>query len=775
MSHFKEVLSTLGATNVKVLRDNTKWGMWEAEYRTPVSSVIGYYLYLKHKCPLKEATARNISSWQSLCKNNTYEIIVTPKSDLSEDLENTQKVFKGSNARTSKQLLVNSFLGGIKWKPISTEAYFVEPSLEVKGNETVRDSLNFLQEWLTNDLSSGYNSGLALLSADGGVGKTTISRILCERIHRKNPNVFPILIESDQWKHLIESTVTLDALWDLAISKRFEKANRLLSNEVALRALIQEGVFVIIFDGFDELCAAGHTPKEIIDELNGMVSTGDGSYNARILITARETFWSSISDEVDEDIIDVFHLRGFDNAQRKKFFKGRLNNQVERDLAFRMTKEISGAIYPSIEKEDLNEDRPSGVPFVLSLIASYVEDNPDAKNHIYSGDPLEGLLLDICKRENKRQQFNIDPEDQMVLFEELFREFQNEFKLGDLKTYLEVICDVTEAKDIKQFSQHAFIEHKSGDVYGPRYEVLRVYFVARFLANSISDLSKKTQRKAVARLLARQSTGKTQVLDWLLIQLNKLPEKYLLESIHHAKEIINDPQIKESRKEASMALFFVVMSLLTEKEKTERTKRLKVFLSPNKDELTISNVVFSGLIKGFDFSNITFHKCSFIDAEFKSCKFNQKTVFSLCVFDGVLSIGWCDGEADVKLEHCMYSKESEFKWDTVRKVGTNEKVRRAFAEEVLERALRKFKGGLGYKGIQKRHSNTGFRKGNPYVDDIWGGLIKHKIIESHSIAGVDQGGYHLFDDKSMRREITQFLDNGILSKRLEAVIHDIMM
>ena len=143
----------------------------------------------------------------------------------------------------------------------------------------------------------------------------------------------------------------MDVLWDLAISRRFEQAGRLLSNKTALRVLIQEGLFVVVFDGFDELCvnpSCAYQPQDVLNELQDMLTSEDDIVHARILLTSRETFWDSISDEIDTDKIEVFRLKGFDNDQIKQYFHARLPDATERDLALRLAKQVSGGIYENV-------------------------------------------------------------------------------------------------------------------------------------------------------------------------------------------------------------------------------------------------------------------------------------------------------------------------------------------------------------------------------------------------------------------------------------------
>ena len=89
MKHFHEILKTLGASQVEMVSEALEWDFWKAIYKTPITSVEGYYLYLKHKCPLKEANTENLRKWKDWSKTAGYTIIVTPRSSLAQNLPQT--------------------------------------------------------------------------------------------------------------------------------------------------------------------------------------------------------------------------------------------------------------------------------------------------------------------------------------------------------------------------------------------------------------------------------------------------------------------------------------------------------------------------------------------------------------------------------------------------------------------------------------------------------------------------------------------------------------
>ena len=779
MKHFNEILNTIGAAETYMLDDSGTWEFWKAIYRTPVQNIEGYYLYLKYKCRNREASEANVEHWRKLSNKSGYEVIVTPNSSLSQKLPHTKGDFNGNAIRTSKQLLLDIFLKGLCLKPFIVEEYFIDPDIELSNKKTEHNAAHFLIDWLTEPSSIRESLSLGILVADGGVGKTTLARVLCQMLHKENPTVYPILIESDQWRNILQSSITLESIIDLAISKRFDNAARLFSNKTALRVLINEGLFVVIFDGFDELCVHPNWafyPKDVITGLSDYLNLEDGLGQAKILLTARRTYWDSISEGIDARKLDIFRLKGFDNEQRKRYFVARLQDPAERDAALRLSKQISGGIYEGLSREENNENRPSGVPFILDLIARYVKEDATVPISPYQADPLGSLLEDICRRENKRQALDIEPKKQLELFEELFREYPITVSIADLKVYLEIICGVQDPSVIQRFTNHVFLVKIEKDLFGPRYEVLRVYFLARFLAKGLSETIQKASRNTIARVLAANSSGKTQVLDWLLHQLKLFEEKKLILAIHHALQIINEEDDRDVQKASAMALSHIVMRLISDNDKTARLNRLRNYYKGTQqdEKVEFRRVLFTGQIRSIEFSETVFKQCCFIDVEFKNCNFSKKTAFQSCIFEGTLAFPSCEQASEITVNDPKYSKEAEFVLTEIRNDKPREEVRRDFAEDAMTRALKKFRGDWGFETIQKRHKSSGMKHGNPYNEVIWDKLISAGIVEDHLISGVTEGGLHIVEDKEIRREIVGYLDNGVAGKRLKQVIEDTM-
>ncbi len=775
MKHFEEILCALGAVRASALLESKNWTLWSAVWETPVSTVTGHYLYLKSKCPLGEATAANLSSLGVKAGKDGYAVVVTPKSDLARDLDATVRRFRGSKGYTTQSLLDEQLLRSIRYRTLDREEFFVGPSMTLPTKVREQDAVAYLRDWLTGGNSTTSGCQIGVLAADGGIGKTTLARELCEQVRHRYPHVFPLLIESDQWKNIVHTGLRLENLWEIAITKRLENSTALRANPYALRVLMQEGLLVVIFDGFDELVAMSadeNRPAEVIAELKELFATEDGEVNVRVLLTSRQSYWTAIKGLLpDMKAIEEFRLNGFDNDQRKEYFAKRLKDPAQRDLALRAAAAVSKMYSDdAVEVEKRNEDRLGGTPFMLALIAHAIEGGESVEP--YGHDPIEPLLLGVCKREIHRQDLNLTPESQIAILEEIFRGYE-EIPHVELDELLQV-CGVDDPGVRSRFANH-FLLQRIGDSLGSRFEVLKVYFVARFLAKGLQDVESSSSTKAIAEALAKHSTGQNQVGEWVANQLKHLDRTKLKAAVRHAYQIISAPENFATRQRAGMAIFKIINLLVSEdKDKASRTDELLDLIGAG-DTKKISKITLAGALKGYDFAGCTFDDCTVVDSIFQNCRFDSNTRFANCRFEGGLDLINCDAAESLDIQDtCVFSPDAELTFSRVTNRTPRSSVREKFAEEALSRALKKFRTDAGFHSIQVRRSLSGMNVKNPYNSEVWKKLLREGVIEHHSISGVLEGGYNVRDEKEIKRDIVQYLDNGIIAGKLRVVFEGLV-
>ena len=794
----KQILEKLGADPIVRLArcPRSTWDMWHATYNTPAGSIDGFYLHIKQNCRGSAATKQNLQRWSELSNGHGYDAVVVLDnvSNYHNDLSNTQRTFGAKDAKTTKQFISVNFLKKSRWTGlIRREKYFVDPGLSLSDGSKVELAESYLSNWLTQrrphqDISK---VSIGVLVADGGVGKTTISRRLCHKLYGDNPEIVPLLVESKQWQDMLEqgtrkSILTMDKIWenalDLAFSNRFLPRDR-----TTLQLLVSESIVVVIFDGFDELCVhpeLSFNPSDIIKDLANLTISRDDNetkYQPRILLTARRTFWESIKGDIDDrEIENVFRIRGFNNDRRKIYFRKRLKDPTDRDFAFRLSRQISGGIYEGVATEGPNEDKPSGVPFILDIIARYAEDHEIHGVQIgpYSTDPFFRLLQDVCSRENQRQNLRINADMQFNIFEELFLAYPNGISIDDLTDVLDVISGVSITPDVvRRFSNHVFLVPSDGtiDRFEARYDVVKIYFLARFISTRLDDARKlESEAERIIRLLAGSSTGRTQLLDFLEVALRELDTRGLLrEAIQHALKMIHTYRDTKARIDSGKALFHLVRKVVpSDKDKSIQTHNLVRLMSTSSHSTRrrpiFENVILTDIIGSYDLRNTEFYRCLFSYVHFRNCLFSEKTVFEECTFEGTLEFSGCTGQDS--LAHpgetsCTYSHEAEYALSRALGIAVRKEIKEHFAKEVLWQSLVKFKGSNNndFAKINYQSRMTDFNPGNPYNRVIWRILEDVGIISPHRIQENGEPELYISNDEKIQDAIFHYFETKIVT------------
>lgn len=761
---FGDVLDALGARDTEPVETSRYWDFYRARYPTPGGDVTASYLYLAHDCPLQEANSTNLSLWRGLTRGAPYTAVVTRKSRLAADLPKTASQFRARIATTSRTLLFENVLSNLvpHSQRVEKYQYFIEPDISLPQGET-KLALTYLIE----DLLSGSSDSEAQICADilvapAGLGKTTLARALAKRLLESDRQAIPVLIESAQWQNLIN--LTLPNILNAALLQLMPEAGR-LTNAKTFQLLVREQLLVPIFDGFDELCShpnSNYNPATLIEELVDLV----GDAGAKVLITTRETYWEKFGTGIAASKIKRFDLRGFSNDQRQRFFAKRLKDLAERDIANRLAKEIGNTLYEAnFEREPLQAERASGVPLLLELIAIYVEGNPHATFAPTSKDPIGPLLEAVCERENERQKLAISADKQMMIFEELFRDFHDDIQRTDLALYVEYNVPGIDPGALDRFESHAFFS--PGKDVCPRFETLRVYFVARWLSNRLENVESD---ETIAQILERNSAGNTDVFDFLVNRFLAIDENTVRAALPHALKMV---QARQRWEGASSAIFHLAQRLAQRLAKTKagRTDLLLDYLGIG---VPIRRIAVIGQIGGLDLSKLIFENCVFKDVEFYNCTFGDGTQFVKSRFDGSLKFENCAAAGLAKVIDCFLSDAAQEEWDIQAGRASSQTVSRNVARTAAREALRKFIGPYGFSSIKFADRNSGILSKNPCRDQIWNELIKEGIVISHRISGVTEGGLKLIDTPDVRHEVRNFLDNAILGPRLIRVIESLM-
>ena len=250
ISYDYKILTAYGFDNIESILQADRWNMWRAISEIATGEEIEkFYLYLKSRCRIDEAREENREKWAHLSNKQGYSLLFPPSShsSITTDIERTKGAFGAKEAFTTKKFLLDRFQRlqqSTDWREISAEPHFIDPDLEffdgpllqgdnsqktLRAINSVSDATSYMMKWLRGE-EKGENEEacIAVLIADGGVGKTTLAHMLCRKIHDEAENTYPIFIEPEQWQKKVETDsydltmnkLTMDKIWEYAIRQR---------------------------------------------------------------------------------------------------------------------------------------------------------------------------------------------------------------------------------------------------------------------------------------------------------------------------------------------------------------------------------------------------------------------------------------------------------------------------------------------------------------------------------------------------------------------------
>ena len=630
------------------------------------------------------------------------------------------------------------------------------------------DVMTVLQDYMTG--KDGKDDGqIKVIKADAGVGKTTVSRTLVQRLaHRtRNTKTIPIYVEAQHWKrHLHDDS----SLYDV-IRNSLAQLNAQLIPEQVFRHALRRGYLSFIFDGFDELCSYHTTsfnPTDVLNELRSYSESKESE--ARILLTTRSGFWTARVENTTD--ISVILLKPFNTQQARGYFRN-VFGQGTRELqeVVGLHKRLRENTVP-IEHSGSVRDELFNLPFCVRVLADYVKDGgrPDGLEDM----TFDGLMLAICQRERARQHLETSAEEQIRSFIDVALADDTErprFALDDL---LSLPGGGIHVDDRTRIREHALIERlpihsldlqQDDNEFRFRYEFLAPYLralgVRDVLANPEQDL-----QGGITKVLERERDGEGEVSENLRRILR--PADWKAAALR-CRAAVADRYF-------ALASFFFHLGLrvskldITVASDTKRTRVLFGVVTEEYPELL--GWSFYGTIDGLDLGGMKFKSCRFRDVKFRNCNVDSKTVFDDCTFEGNINLGGQKQWATVDYRNnCVATFPADSTWESVLKRSVGERAERI--EVLLDIALSKFwHGGRLQASVAKTNWRRGWRGESRAARRVSNSMLKFGLISEIHISGVAGGGYGF--DRDSLPDLQNFMDSRQKSGKVKLVFDDLM-
>ena len=559
-----------------------------------------------------------------------------------------------------------------EWKnenKITEEEFFIDQRVyeeDVLGN---KNNLDLSLPYITNNfIESNIDKSTLILFASGGMGKSTLSQVLTNKINDSKVKK-ALLIQSD----IIRNNIQKDAIRNFEIKNLYELydiyekmiiKNKSLLTQKQFELGIISGKIVIIIDGLDEIITLFKENFNLKEFINSLEVLNNQLGKAKVIITSRVNILENNNYLKTIQDIKILYLKGFEEDIWNKYINKRFSKYRNTDAYVKkINKHISWLLEISKEKEKII------LPFFVNLISEIAEEEikiEGDKNELIidsidndykcNNESIDYLIHALLKREIKRQKFDINISKFITFFKELTISYGDKFSFENLKEFIEIYFD---SNDINEIYEKILLNPliKSNKIEGIvcfKYDFLTNYFKSLALIDYLSQDEIKVLDKNVINELSKFYDGSHIILK----ELVKYFSKNIKQCIYNSKKIISLIVIEIQKSSTNnIKLKHTISSLLylTQKiygEELSRDKRIEIIKELyNNNE--IKHLYIWRDFYALDFSNIKIWFSEFHEYNALSkCKFDNMTFYH-SLFYNTQILDKCDlTKANFELESC---------------------------------------------------------------------------------------------------------------------------
>ena len=757
-------IELLGYRDPQVLEDTGGWTRLSATLDAGLSMSKTDFVYLKADCTTEQGQAIS----RALSASSPVYVLLAPSHKLTE--QSVRSIFANKaievleiEAAVWRRLssVFATYLDALATR-IPEEKFFVRAR---KENESRAELDRELVDYLSGKGAIPQGT-VVVVSAAAGVGKTTVARRaaldLVKRL--KDARVIPVFVEATHWdKFNLEANLEL---WDIIRNSIDHFAGSVVLTQDLFSYGLQQGYFVFIFDGFDELCSPKHSQFSPIDVLRFLADLTKQS-EAKVLITTRALFWQNEIEKVGAPKnVEVLTLAPFNKQQAIGYFQQRFATSPKK-------REQANTLYSQlVDRSDLPENEEASarakfanLPLVVVMLAEYV----DRGGVLFAahGQIIEELLRRLCLRDQARQDLLAGASEQLKAFEEIAVSWHDSVNPEfDLET-LELVGFPKD--DIKDIRHHALVTSgRSTSTLRFRWDFLAPYMRALFLRRVIGGGVTAPNEQA-RQIMQSEANGKGFVFEHLSGLLDATQLDRVAQAYRRTSHLQPD----------SRSFLLHLMLALIDADKArygtaqDRTNALLALVNgADSLERTVNDLAIVGQIERLDLRGIRFRGCEIRDAAFVSCLVDNTTIFDECTFNGTLDLTPTEPWADVQLlSNCTVRPPASLTLDLVRSSPPTD------PEEL---AMDAFRLGLG------KFWHNGSPRNNLKRDDWKRGLLGRTkycepVLDALRKAGVvsesPKGQYadpRLFFSKDAFGDLQRFMDNRQLTGRIAEAFRTVL-
>jgi len=504
-------------------------------------------------------------------------------------------------------------------KDFISPAYSLSQESEDKSAETSVPIESYLTDWTINGTSP-----ICLIIGPGGVGKTTVIKDLCDKIHN-NAGIMKTVyfVDGSIFAQKIDnmdadSILSVESIADL-VSHYFLTIGNAQSppfflNEYVLHFAISSGNIVVVIDGLDEIAAVLKDKFSVEAFLSDVISINSVLSHSKILITARKYYFESVLSVMEDDITenaDVIAIEGFTKDMANDYF---LKKFVEDTGKIEIALELMGTF-------SKHSDRLYS-PFVAYIVSDIInkQEHPItgtgiASKYLSEKSEFEDIILNVCNREIERQALRCGIDDLLELFKEIVIEYQGRMPLGDFIDYVQVMLPGTTEDRLRRYE--SFLANpligNENDVISLTFDFIQDHLITAFLGHSIVN---NLFTFSLSRILARYCDGKKNDILHSISERVKLAGDYRAAFGKYFNGVLSEVR-KEDREAAHQtflrksvsALLYIAMEVFSGDYGRNAQDRMRLIRELYGDDLDQLHIY--GPFYPLDFRSCTIRRSSF--------------------------------------------------------------------------------------------------------------------------------------------------------------------
>ena len=279
-----------------------------------------YYLLLEKNYILTNVKEKIDTKFKEIKKDRI--VVLAPKDPLQKTdrrLENLKKTLGTKKVNYFADHFFEKTLKKEEKTPLLYINDFVDPLIRYQ-NQNI-DGIEAIINWIT--VSS--KSSIAMISGQGGLGKTTLCKKIHDKLIEEENNYHVIFISSSQFiKQFMKIDFNNEQEYDIYNLYQIGSPESIsILDRKSFEINYELGNLLIIFDGIDELIST--IPSFTLESFLKNVSKIEaGIGRGKIIVNCRDTYIEDYLENLDSESsyeMDIFQLLPFSKDEAEEYFE----------------------------------------------------------------------------------------------------------------------------------------------------------------------------------------------------------------------------------------------------------------------------------------------------------------------------------------------------------------------------------------------------------------------------------------------------------------------